>query len=114
MTASPIGILNLGDIVMVSQVKEINGEIWVRLDQEAAERHCFVNDGDAWSIALTRYFHRNDSDFSRGRLIIFQLFPETILNTLKVKLTEKNNVFQQQLVCGSIFFFLQSILFTSF
>jgi len=55
MTASPIGILNLGDIIMISQVKEINGEVWVQLDQDSAERHCFVNDGDAWSIALTRY-----------------------------------------------------------
>lgn len=33
MSAAPIGMLNLGDTFLVSNVKETNGEIWVQLDQ---------------------------------------------------------------------------------
>ncbi len=33
MSAAPIGMLNLGDTFLVSEVKESSGEFWVQLDQ---------------------------------------------------------------------------------
>ncbi len=55
LMAAPVGMLNLGDHFGVVQVKEdsSSGEIWVQLDQESSERHCFSSDGDAWSLAIS-------------------------------------------------------------
>ena len=70
MSASPIGIINHGDMINVIAVKGARGnegsnlskgEVWVQLDQDAVEKHCFSNDnsggtegpGEAWSLALS-------------------------------------------------------------
>ena len=70
MSASPIGIINHGDMVNVIAVKGARGagqsslskgEVWVQLDQDAIEKHCFNNDNsvgtegaiEAWSLALS-------------------------------------------------------------
>lgn len=54
LMAPPIGMLALGDQVSVLRTKEINGEVWVQLETETAEKHCFQADnGDAWSLAYS-------------------------------------------------------------
>ena len=70
MSASPIGIINHGDMINVIAVRgprgneETNlskGEVWIQLDQDAVEKHCFNNDNsggtegtaEAWSLALS-------------------------------------------------------------
>ena len=54
LLAPPIGMLALGDVVNVLRTKEVNGEVWVQLDLESAEKHCFAtDDGDAWSLAYS-------------------------------------------------------------
>ena len=70
MSASPIGIINQGDMINVIAVRGARGndganlckgEVWIQLDQDAIEKHCFSNDNsagtdeaiEAWSLALS-------------------------------------------------------------
>ena len=57
LNASAIGMLNLGDSVLVTEVQEVvggGGECWVRLDRDSVEKFCFgVVDGEVWSLAVT-------------------------------------------------------------
>jgi E3 ubiquitin-protein ligase MYCBP2 len=54
LSAAPIGMLALGDAVTVIRTKEVNGEVWVQLDQETGEKHCFsADEGDSWSLAYS-------------------------------------------------------------
>ena len=54
MSAAPIGILNFGDTFNVIGVAEGDGgEFWVQLDQDAVNKRCLVNDGAAWSLAVS-------------------------------------------------------------
>ena len=53
LLAPPIGMLAQGDQITVVRTKEINDEIWVQIESEAAQKHCFSYDeGDAWSLAF--------------------------------------------------------------
>ncbi len=47
LMAPPIGMLALGDQVSVLRTKDIDGEVWVQLEQETAEKHCFNADKGA-------------------------------------------------------------------
>lgn len=54
LSAAAIGILNIGDKFNVSgTLKGTEGELWVQLDKEAVNQHCFNTDGDAWSLAVS-------------------------------------------------------------
>ena len=60
-----IYIIALGDVVTVLRTKEVSGEVWVQLDIETAEKHCFAtDDGDAWSLAYS----------NTGKFVIFNKF----------------------------------------
>ena len=52
--AAPIGILALGDSVLVAEVREMgSGECWVRLDSSVAEKFAYgIVDGEVWSLAV--------------------------------------------------------------
>ena len=86
MSASPIGIVNHGDMVNVIAVKGARGagqsslskgEVWVQLDQDAIEKHCFNNDNsvgtegaiEAWSLALSS----NDIQYLKKKQVIYAL-----------------------------------------
>jgi hypothetical protein len=55
LNAAAVGMLSLGDNVMVTEVLECaGGECWVRLDRDQVEKFCFgVVDGEVWSLAVT-------------------------------------------------------------
>ena len=55
LNAVPIGILSLGDNVLVCNVKETpSGECWVKIERDSAEKYCFgMVDGDLWSLAMS-------------------------------------------------------------
>ena len=55
LDAAPVGMLSLGDNIMVEQVKEsAAGECWVKFERDSAEKYCFgMMDGDVWSLAVT-------------------------------------------------------------
>ena len=42
LLAPPIGMLALGDVVTVLRTKEVNGEVWIQLDLDSSEKHCFA------------------------------------------------------------------------
>ena len=55
LNAVPVGMLSLGDNIIVTEVKEsASGECWVKFDRDSAEKFCFgMMDGDVWSLAVT-------------------------------------------------------------
>ena len=55
LSAAPVGILSLGDNIIVNEVREHpSGECWVKFDKDSAEKYCFgMIDGDVWSLAVT-------------------------------------------------------------
>ena len=55
LNAAPVGMLSLGDNIIVTEVKETaSGECWVKFDRDSAEKYCFgMMDGDVWSLAVT-------------------------------------------------------------
>lgn len=55
LNAVPIGILSLGDNIMVYDVKDTpSGECWVKIERDSAEKYCFgMVDGDLWSLAVS-------------------------------------------------------------
>ena len=54
MYAAAVGILAMGDNILVSDVRELgSGECWVRLDKENAEKFAYgLVDGEVWSLAV--------------------------------------------------------------
>jgi E3 ubiquitin-protein ligase MYCBP2 len=53
LSAAPIGKLNHGDVVAVTDVKEDGGEVWVLLDPYYSEKHCFNFDANQSRSALS-------------------------------------------------------------
>jgi hypothetical protein len=55
LNAAAIGMLSLGDNVMVAEVLEgASGECWVRLERDSVDKFCFgMVDGEIWSLAVT-------------------------------------------------------------
>ncbi len=81
MLAAPIGMLNLGNVVTVVEVKEVptgggNGEVWVQLDQESVEKHCFSFDGgDAWSLAVSAtdvQYLQSEAEAEENKMVMLQ------------------------------------------
>merc|ERR1719264_1214485 len=54
MYAAPIGMLSLGDPIIVTEVRNLgSGECWVRLEKEIAEKFAFSTvNGEVWSLAM--------------------------------------------------------------
>jgi E3 ubiquitin-protein ligase MYCBP2 len=76
LSAAPIGMLNLGDCVTIINVKEENGEVWVQLDQESIDQHCFSFDGDAWSLAVSAtdvQYLESEAEIEEDKFLLAQM-----------------------------------------
>ena len=57
MYAAPVGMLGLGDVIIVTDVRNLGwGECWVRLEKETTEKCAFAT----WSILLILPSHLSD------------------------------------------------------
>ena len=54
LLAPPIGMLALGDVVTVLRTKEVNGEVWIQLDLDSSEKHCFATGNELYDLLLSR------------------------------------------------------------
>ncbi|XP_077518796.1 MYC binding protein highwire isoform X2 [Amblyomma americanum] len=53
LKAPPVGMLVMGNtIIAMEEVCNAEG-VWLRLDQESMQRHCFSTEGEAWTLART-------------------------------------------------------------
>lgn len=62
LSATPIGMLVLGNRVNVKQCVVNPEGVWLLLDAQTIDKYCFNTDDEAWTLAL----NRNDVVYLKG------------------------------------------------
>ncbi len=86
LLAAPIGMLSLGDVVNILEVRELvpSGEVWAKLDQDAMEKHGFSHDGgDAWSLAVSAtdvQYLQSEAETEENKIMMLEMSAGSGLN----------------------------------